>query len=486
MKPVCRHSLRTGLLAFQVLLAAAAGRAQSVDIAPYAWEFPFVTGVSLADPLVSELRSEVQRILDAGRLAPLYVSFSDQESVGYTVYQEPGRIITTLAWAYPYLDSAQQSAVRAYVNAEFNSATNSPWGVTSYGKNGNSNYPLPHFAGTPREDHPKAAWWFANASFANARPFLQTLYGVWLYGYRTGDWQAASNHWSAIRQLYSNYGSDDAYRLYGTMNVHVAMARLADQFGDATTRTTALSKLQAGLNAGLDLATVESLAQGSTGYEWRSPYGSFPNMYDSRMDDSTYHGWIFLNLSPELGRYLHDASPTLLAAVLARHASGKATFPLWWMPKASYFNRSWTGDEGSGSVPEVVGMLAPVERWVLQAAPATLRLQTRGAPNGVGDCYWLEALVQAIEAQGTLRWYDVRLAAGPPPVLSSVQAAIPGTFQFRVEGLAARSYAVEVSGDLQSWSPVYTNPSGSFTFGETNFSGAGPRFYRARLVPGRS
>ena len=403
-----RHLLRTVV---PLCLGLSALRGQTVNVTPYAWEFPVVTGVSGTDDLVAELRTEVQRVLDAGQLAPLYISYADQESVGYTVYPEPGRIVATLAWAYPHLTFAQQTAARAYVNAEFNNPTNAPWGVTAYGKNGNSNYPLPRRAGTPREDHAKERWWYERADFGNARPFLHTLYGVWLYGYRTGDWTAISNRWSAIETLYNNYGTGDAYRLYGTISVHIAMVRLADRFGDATMRTTALKNLQSRLDAGLDFNAVETYAKGTPGNEWRSPYGSYPSMYDSRMDSSTYRGWVFLNLTPEIGRYLHDADGTLRTNVLARHATGKATFPLWWLPKASYFNRSWTGDEGSGLVPEVVGMLAPVERWVVRADAGTLRAQIRGAPNGIGDCYWLEALVQAIEAHGSLHWTDVRRGA---------------------------------------------------------------------------
>ncbi len=382
--------------------------AAPVDIAPYAWEFPEATGVMGADDLVSELRDQVGRVLDAGRLAPLYISFSDQESVGYTVYQEPGRIVGTLAWAYPHLAEPMRARVRDYVNAEFANPTNAPWGVTARGKGGTSNYPLPRASGTPRESHPRERWWFERPGFGTTRPFLHTLYGAWLHGHRTGDWSATSNHWPAIRAVYKSHGDDDAYRLYGTMCVHIAVARLADRFGDAATRAEALARLQARMDDGLDFDAVEGLARGKPGASSRSPYGGYPDMYDPRMDHSTYRGWVFLNLSPEMGRYLHDASAVLRGRVLERHAAGKAAFPLWWMPKASYFNRSWTGDEGSGLVPEVVGMMAPVERWVARADAAALSRQTRGAPNGTGDCYWIEMLVQAIEATGKTEWRDVR------------------------------------------------------------------------------
>ena len=57
-----------------------------VDESRYAWEFSVVRQVQGADALVATLRAEIQRILDAGRLSPLYLSTSDQDSVGYTLY----------------------------------------------------------------------------------------------------------------------------------------------------------------------------------------------------------------------------------------------------------------------------------------------------------------------------------------------------------------------------------------------------------------
>lgn len=377
-------------------------------VARVAWEFPAVVEVRGADELVATLRTKIQRVLDAGRLAPLYISHADQESVGYTVYQEPGRIITTLAWAYPHLSPPQQEAVRAYVNDELRSAVHAPWGITAQGRDGTSNFPLPRDAGAAREEHPRERWWYARKDFGLHRPFLHTLYGVWLYGHRSGDWAASSNHWDAIRAAYDRHGDAAAYRLYGTLGLHVAVVRFAERFGDAGTRDRALAALESRLEAGLDFAAVESWTRGTPGDAGRSPYGSYPNMYDPRMDGSTYRGWMFLDLTPEVGRFLREASPELRAAVAARHATGKARFPLWWIPKASYFNRSWTGDEGSGLVPEVLGMIAPVERWVLEADAAQWRRYLRSAPNGRGDCHWLEALVQGIEAHGRLRWVDVR------------------------------------------------------------------------------
>jgi regulation of enolase protein 1 (concanavalin A-like superfamily) len=388
--------MKTAMLVMFVLAAGASAlQAQSVDPTPYAWEFPQVTGIaSGADVMKTELQEQIQAVLDAGHLAPIYISRSDQQSVGYAVYLEPGRILTTIAWAYPHLTTAQQAAARSYAAAELADARFAPWGA----------YPLPKDVGTPRETHPKTKWWYESATFGQYRPSVQTIYGLWLYGYRTGDWTPVQNNWASIKTMYSARAAQG--NLYGTMCAHIAMARLADRFSDAATRTTAINNLQAQLNAGLTFSAIEQNAS-SLPQTWNAPYH---DMYDSRMDSSTYRGWMFLNLSPEMGRYLRDH---VQSATISRHDSGKVAFPLWWIGKASYFNRSWTGDEGTGLVPEVLGMMAPVERWVVQAGAATLKGQMASNPTGIGDCYWIEALVQAIEAYGTIAWADVRTGVTP-------------------------------------------------------------------------
>jgi hypothetical protein len=154
--------------------------------------------------------------------------------------------------------------------------------------------------------------------------------------------------------------------------------------------------LEVQLRAGTNFTAVENLC--------RSNY--FREQYTSRNagDRALYHGAMFLNLTPEMGRYLHDH---VEAAALRRHAEGQRRFPLWWLVQAPYFCR-WTGDESVGLSPEAIGMIAPLERWVVQSDAATLRRYTRSVPTGKGDCYWIEMLVQAIESHGSLAWKDVR------------------------------------------------------------------------------
>jgi hypothetical protein len=184
--------------------------------------------------------------------------------------------------------------------------------------------------------------------------------------------------------------------LYGTMCSHVAAARLAEMFGDVATRDRALGNLQVALEAGTNFQAVEDHCRTNfyrEHYTRRNAGGL-----------ALHHGAMFLGLSPEIGRYLKDH---VREPVLARHREGTGRFPFWWLVQAPYFCR-WTGDESVGLSPEAIGMIAPVERWVVGADPATLRTYCRSVPNGRGDCHWLEMLVQAIEATGDVRWTDVR------------------------------------------------------------------------------
>ncbi len=45
----------------------------------------------------------------------------------------------------------------------------------------------------------------------------------------------------------------------------------------------------------------------------------------------------------------------------------------------------------------------PLERWVKDTPPDKLASYLRSVPTGIGDAYWIEGLVQTIEAFGTVK-----------------------------------------------------------------------------------
>jgi hypothetical protein len=393
-----------------VAMLALSLQAGAVSIDRYVWQFPLAANPSGADDLIQRLRDEVQSILNAGHLAPARNYYADIDEE-YWLFTEPCRIITTLAWAYPYLTATQRDAVKAYVAAELSDVRWVPW-------NGNpwDNYYLPFNVGTLRERHPTDTSTRFDGPWGNARPTVQVIYGLWLYGCRTGDWTTIQSRWSNIKSFYSNHTWQAD--LYGTMCAHIAMARLAEKFSDTAMRTTALANLQTQLDGGVTFATVESNCWNKTPY-WISPYRG---MWDSRKDGLVYRGFMFLNLTPEMGRYLKE---NVSAATLQRHNQGKSEFPYWWMMETEHFCRH-TGDEGVGFPSEMMGMIMPVERWVADAPASALRSYMKSWTNNIGDCYWLEALVTVIEAHGAVTWVDVRTQTPVTPLSAPKNLRITG------------------------------------------------------------
>ena len=108
----------------------------------------------------------------------------------------------------------------------------------------------------------------------------------------------------------------DRGNLYTTMCAHVGMARSADMFGDESQVELATENLDNYLNLGLDMEDyVDYMANyGLSG--WNAPYA---REYETRKDNWIDRGFIFLHLSPEIGRFLQDE---LLNEVMARHQGG--------------------------------------------------------------------------------------------------------------------------------------------------------------------
>ena len=379
-----------------------------VTITPYLWDVDYVNPATVNAPdLVARLQTEVQKILDTGRpggtyggLSVLQYNHHDQGSTSggeqYWTLVKPGRIIETLALAYPYLTAGQKTSARAYVQAELASSTFQPWASSQ----------LSPTSGNKREFFPiTTRTYISYASFPTYTPTCEQMYGLWRWGWAIGgDWSDLTSYQTAIRSWYTSISGTCGF--YGGMGAHIAKARLESStiWNNSTNQTTATSSLQTAMNNGTTFSTVETIvSNGSTGL-WRFQY------LDSRKQNGQYLGWVFLGLSPEVGRYIASTGENITAA-LTRHADGKTKYPLWWVRQAGYDNgMSGVGAniEASGLSHETIGMIAPLERYAIGASAATLRAYTRSGPVCIGDPYWIELLVYAIEATGTLTWVDTR------------------------------------------------------------------------------
>lgn len=389
------------LLATLVILPTSA---RGFDLGRYAWEFPAVSAIPqdrVAD-LKSQLTAQIEDILVAGSLTPWRVNHADEFTDAYFVYLEPGRIITTLAWAYSHLPADRQRAVKDYVHQQFGSETFAPWNAGRLSAN---------VAGTWREFHPinRIANWTPN--WQSTRPTIQSLYGVWLWAYRADDFQSVKSHWNSIKACYQAKLSQGD--IYSTMSAHLAMLRLAEAFGDKAMQGASWLNLSNNLQMGLDFkgdpaintdqARMSQVEKNTLRMYLANNNGG---LYWPKQNGTIYRGMMFFSISPEIGRYLAE---NVKEQTLLRRNYGKSRFPLRWMIDAPYFQRDYTGDEGVGLVqPEMMGMLFPIEKWVAGTDPTTLAGYVASAPSCRGDCVWIEALVQTIEAFGSTRWIDVR------------------------------------------------------------------------------
>jgi hypothetical protein len=79
---------------------------------------------------------------------------------------------------------------------------------------------------------------------------------------------------------------------------------------------------------------------------------------------------------------------------------------------------------------------------------------------------------------------NLKKALNPPIWLSTVVPANAGTFRLHLSTGANRQCIIQVSSDLISWTPVYTNitpTNGTFDF--TNSIGSPQQFFRAVTTP---
>lgn len=352
----------------------------------YAWETPRSSGIDAARTawMVDALVEEVDRILQAGPLAPLRTAYADIPYEAYWSYFERGRLIGTLAWAYPHVPKAQQDGIRRCVRDLLQDPERAPWtpGI------------LQRDQGAERAVHGDRVSEGRYFEYDPRKtPTVHVLYGLWLYGDRTGDWETLEPYWPQISAYYKKAAPLET-RLYGQMSAHVAMARMARRFGDSALESIAVRALEADLAAG----------RASDAIEERQKQTRFAVYYSDR-NRSSFPGqpWMYLDACPEVLRFIAD---TGRQQALDRIDAFQERFPLWWLAQSPYFTR-WTGDEGVGAPPDLFGMCYPVERWVRGAPPEQLADYVRSMPTGIGDCYWIEGLVQTIEAFGTVTWEPV-------------------------------------------------------------------------------
>lgn len=375
----------------------------------YIWETPVTYNVSAPVEMINELRKEVDTLLKYNALAPLRVYFGDIIWETYFSYLEPARLITTLGKAYNHLTPVQRQQVKNYIRQELSNPISSPWL-----RNSISNAHLSRTEGKRREYHQlEQVWGYNNYANLNFRPVSHLLYGIWLYAFNSKDYSLIQENWNNIKQYYNEFRNREL-NLPSGLSAAIAVARMAAIMNDTQMLQTVTNHLNTYLPfSGLIQSSLNFAYNGFNG--WDAPYP-----YDTdRARKYIFMGWIYLNISPEMCRFLDDFYQQ---QVIQHHQNEVNKFPLWWVRAVPYWSR-WTGDESVGLPSEVFGMASPIERWIIKKNASQFSLYTRSVPYCTGDSHWLEMLVDAIELYGQTNWVDVRTYNDsiPPAAINDLQ-----------------------------------------------------------------
>jgi hypothetical protein len=321
--------------------------------------------------LVSRLDAEVTKTIKAGHLLPFRVQYG--EGRPRNLYAEPWMMMFTLARAYPYVTKENQSAITAYLRQETRSCP--PWSKTALGPTGAS-----------RQGDPKGV---AELGLPpKYKPTGTMLYALWLYGQHSGNWSDVKAQWTTLQDSYAELAASPP--TYETISGAIGMSRLARAWGDEPRHQRFAAEAVKLMEAGTNFETFRRNAH--------LAYSGKPDWF--RGSDGIAFALFYL--TPELARYINE-QPELKRRLERYVDQAVAVWPLWWMAQAPVGDWGYF-DEGACAGPETRMMLFNYFAWVRQTPARELSLLVDVPDALIGDCYYLQNLVTAIEACGQSNW----------------------------------------------------------------------------------
>lgn len=368
--------------------AAPASLPGAQALADYVWNMPLRPVLYPDKELTARLEKEVQAMVNAGHLAPLYIErgFTTGQGIpgdsahpedgltrfrpGNVYWFDPGELIYTLSMAYPYLSSGLKSQVRAYLQNEM--ATYSPLQPLPWEPTWLTN-------GARRETYPVT---IGASVWPPPAPPLSTLYALWTYADVIGDWTYLQSHWSEIDALFdSKKGAVDSY---AAISGAIGYARIADHLGRTADAQEGENVAVAAMTAGQNFSAFLETAN-----------ARYP---DPRASNGTVglRVPVFFGLVPEVGRYLRDTNRTTVTAYLNNMTDYYSGMYLWYLTRLGLQKEQ---GESSFHTPEAAWSVFLAQAYVLGTERQELR-RYLDRPWGLGDIYLLQKLVAAIEAGG--------------------------------------------------------------------------------------
>jgi hypothetical protein len=360
--------------------------------------------------LVNRLQNEVRALLQLANgqhLMPYYLEkgMANQQVWPYTYWNsagktgmaeinflahgnvywfDPGELLYSLAMAFPYLDSALQIQVKAYVAGEmgrYPPLQDLPYQVANQNWLG---------SGIAREPYPIPF----RAQINNWPPVaanIVAIYGLWLWSKNTNDYSYAQSHWAQIQSLFNARKS--SLRYYADLSGIIGVYRLATDLASRDAGNSAAYVAAANLALQTAVGFMTSATNFSTFLNRANT--DFP---DPRGDTTGWSAPVFYGLTPEVGAYLAGElagqPQTYLQSLETLNNSGVGL--LWW-----YITRV-----GAHAEVGETSFLAPGTAWshflahayIVEDSPATLA-GWLDRPWVVGDLYSIQKIVATIQAK---------------------------------------------------------------------------------------
>jgi hypothetical protein len=359
------------------------------------WEYLKPNNIAGTGDILTNLEKEVIKVIQSGHLAPfraLYGEGLNDDSIGQYYWYRRHDTVYTLALAYPYTSGPTQQQIATYLKNEMQIY---PLWNESY---------LPVNTGTLRNPDIMSLSQRNDYPGYDNRPKMFAMYVLWLYANNTGDWNYINSNWTNITSFYSR-NRGEVSKHYTSIAGAIGYLRMAQQKGtiDSSAVNTATSDINAGLTNGKNFNQFGINAEQA--YQYRS---------GERWDYTrkTYLGFQFIDITPEIGRYIMS-DPTLKSAVLGTTnageysiATGLRKFQFWYMAQSPIDNIYF--GEGSALAPDTRAMIFPILAWVAKEPISKLRAYVDVPDSLLGDYYYMQNLARSIEAHGNECWENIQ------------------------------------------------------------------------------
>jgi len=319
------------------------------------------------------LATEVQKMVSAGHLRSGVFTVGLQDIHINTVepdfldtFHNPSEMYIILLRALPYLPDAQKTQLRSYLQSEW-----SKYPATKVRHLGFSE-------GVAREHHVMPE---NRNGFANKQSGMDLLnyYAAWKYAQEFGGASAIFNEVKPLPALLSDEefeGKPQKLNEYiAGYKGYLELKKMATGQTDTAVQNT-LNSLMAKRAANLTSRPVASTITGTTkNFYYFTPIATN-----------------FMYMTPELANYLRANALAKVNSVVAEHES---TFPLWFVAKGTEMQ-----GEGATQPPQYYHGLFQAKAGILKLSYNDVESYLDAPAFAVGDLYYIDNLVAAIEAGG--------------------------------------------------------------------------------------